>query len=293
VTSPPLIFDRRLVRARRARAAAGFAAFLHEAAGRDLAERLGAVTRSFPLALDLSAGTGATARALLATGKVGALVHAEAVEALAAGLPPPVVVADEEALPFRDEAFDLAVSTLSLQGVNDLPGSLLQIRRLLRPDGLFLGSVVGAGTLAELRTAFLEAEEGALGGASPRVAPFADVRDAGTLLQRAGFALPVADADRLVVRYASPFELFRDLRAMGMTNPLVARSRRPLARAALLRAAAIYAERFSDPDGRVRATFVIVSLSGWAPHASQPKPLRPGSAKVSLADVLGRKEGRE
>ena len=170
--------------------------------------------------------------------------------------------------------------------MNDIPGMLIQTRRALRPDGLFLGAMAGQGTLAELKESLLAAETELSGGASPRVIPFADVREAGALLQRAGFALPVADVDQLTVRYDSMFDLMRDLRGVGATNALVARSRKPATRAFFGRAAEIYAERFSDPDGRVRATFSIIWMSGWAPHASQQKPLKPGSAKTSLASAL-------
>jgi SAM-dependent methyltransferase len=200
------------------------------------------------------------------------------------------IVADEEALPFADQSLDLVISLLSLQTVNDLPGVLIQVRRALKPDGLFLGALLGGDTLAELRDSFAAAEAEVEGGVSPRVAPFADVRELGALLQRAGFALPVADVDRIVVRYASPFALMDDLRRMGETNLLNERRRAPLRRATLLRMAAIYAERFADADGKVRATFDIVWLSGWAPHESQQQPLRPGSARTRLADALGTRE---
>jgi SAM-dependent methyltransferase len=205
---------------------------------------------------------------------------------------PGALLGDEEALPFGPERFDLIVSCLALQGVNDLPGGLIQARRSLRPDGLFIGCLLGGNTLTELRQSFAAAESEIEGGVSPRVAPFADVRDLGGLLQRAGFALPVADNDSVTVRYATPFALMADLRAMGLTNNLVDRRRTPLRRATLLRMAAVYAERFADPDGRVRATFDLVWLSGWAPHESQQKPLRPGSAKSRLADALGVPEHR-
>jgi SAM-dependent methyltransferase len=205
--------------------------------------------------------------------------------------PPLSMVADEEALPFAGNSFDLIVSALSLQWANDLPGALVQIRRALKPDGLFLAALVGGQSLAELRTALTSAEAELTGGASPRVAPFADVRDLGRLLQRAGFALPVTDVEPITVRYASMFALMQDLRAMGATNALSERSRVPLRRAVVLRAAEIYAERFADPDGRVRATFDIVWLSGWAPHESQQKPLAPGSARMRLADALNATEG--
>jgi SAM-dependent methyltransferase len=199
------------------------------------------------------------------------------------------LVGDEENLPFAPESFDLAVSALSLQSLNDLPGALLQIRRALKPDGLFLGCLLGGRTLQELRTALAVAETEMSGGISPRIAPFADVRDMGGLLQRAGFALPVADSEPLTVRYASMFALMADLRAMGATNALEMRLRKPPRRELFLRAASVYAERFADPDGRLRATFEMIFVSGWAPHESQQKPLQPGSAKMRLADALGRK----
>jgi SAM-dependent methyltransferase len=202
----------------------------------------------------------------------------------------PRVVADEETLPFADGSIDLVVSALALQWINDLPGTLIQIRRALKPDGLLLAAMLGGDSLTELREAFASAESELEGGLSPRVAPFADLRELGALMQRAGFALPVVDSDRLTVRYDSAFALMRDLRAMGATNVLTERRRTPLRRATLMRMAHIYAERFSDPDGRVRATFEIAWLSGWSPHASQQKPLKPGSAAQRLADALGTKE---
>ena len=193
-------------------------------------------------------------------------------------------------MPFGDGTLDLVVSALALQFVNDLPGTLVQIRRALKPDGLFLAALLGGETLTELRQAFAAAESEVEGGASPRVAPFADLRELGALLQRAGFALPVTDVDRLTVRYDSVFGLMHDLRRMGATNALFARRRTPLRRATLMRMAEIYAQRFADADGRVRATFEIVWLSGWAPHPSQQQPLKPGSAKARLADALGTHE---
>jgi SAM-dependent methyltransferase len=200
------------------------------------------------------------------------------------------VVADAEALPFCDASVDLVVSALALQYVNDLPGTLIQIRRALKPDGLFLAAMLGGDTLSELRQAFAAAETEIEGGVSPRVAPFADVREMGALLQRAGFALPVTDVDRLTVRYSSAFTLMVELRRMGATNALTERRRTPLRRATLNRMAEIYAQRFSDRDGKIRATFEIIWLSGWAPHESQQKPLRPGSAQARLADALGTRE---
>ena len=270
----PVIFDRRLLRARLARAAAiGPATFLLDSVADDIAERLSAVLRTFDTAVDLGTPTAAVRRAI-----------AERVGTVAA------VVADEEALPFRDASLDLVVSALTLQHVNDLPGTLIQIRRALKPDGLFLAAMIGGESLAELRAAFAEAEAEVEGGVSPRVAPFADLRDLGALLQRAGFALPVTDVDRITVRYASPLALMHDLRRMGAGNVLAERRRLPLRRATLRRLLEIYAERFADPDGRIRATFEIVWLSGWAPHESQQKPLRPGSAQTRLADALRAQE---
>jgi SAM-dependent methyltransferase len=286
--SAPQVFDRPLVRLRLARAlAGGYAGFLLARAVEDLEERLGTVLRRFPLALDVGTPTPAAAASIRASGRADAVVRLSGVPGAGAD-----VVGDEEALPFCDGRFDLAVSLLALQGANDLPGALVQIRRALKPDGVFVGCLLGGATLTELRQAFTQAEAEIEGGASPRVAPFADVRDLGSLMQRAGFALPVTDVETVTVRYGDPFGLMRDLRAMAFGNALVQRRRTPLRRATLLRAAEIYAERFADPDGRVRATFEMVWLSGWAPHESQQKPLRPGSAKTRLADALGVAEHR-
>jgi SAM-dependent methyltransferase len=196
------------------------------------------------------------------------------------------VAGDEEALPFRVESLDLVVSALALQFIGDLPGTFAQIRRALKPDGLFLAAFLGGDTLTELRASFAAAEAELTGGASPHVAPFAELRAVGSLLQRAGFTLPVVDDERVIVRYPDAIALMRDLRAMGASNALTERARRPLRRSVLFRAAEIYGESFADGDGRIRATFDIISLSGWAPHQSQQKPLRPGSAKMRLADAL-------
>ncbi len=292
MASGPLLFDRRLLRARRLRAQAlGPSTFLIDRVADELGDRLAAVLRSFERAVDLGTPTDAVRRALAASGKVGGIVAADALAGqVPFSLSGSPVAADEEALPFRDGSLDLVVSALALGFVNDLPGTLIQIRRALRPDGLLLAALAGGDTLTELRQAFAAAEAEIEDGISPRVAPFADVRELGALLQRAGFALPVADVERLTVRYASPVALMHDLRRMGAANALVERRRRPLRRALLERMVAIYGERFSDPDGRIRATFEIVWLSGWAPHASQQKPLAPGSARQRLADALGVKE---
>lgn len=287
-----VIFDRRLIARRRDRAAAGIDAhaFLLERVAEDFAERLAIVRRSFPLALSLGAAHGLLARRLRETGTVGAIFEAELSPRLLALCRGPAVVADEEFLPFGDGALDLVVSGLSLQLVNDLPGALVQIRRALKPDGLLLAALLGGQTLSELRQAWLQAEAETEGGASPRVAPFADVRDLGGLLQRAGFALPVVDSDLVRVAYPSPLALMREIKAMGGSNPLVQRSRRPATRRLLVRASEIYTERFARPDGKVEATFEIITLTAWVPHESQPKPLRPGSAKSRLADALGTTE---
>jgi SAM-dependent methyltransferase len=286
----PLIFDRSLIRDHRRRAASiGPATFLLDRVADDLADRLGAVLRRFELALDLGSPGEAVRAALMRSGTVGTIVAADTI---APSQRPslPFVVAEEEALPFRDAAFDLVVSALALHFVNDLPGTLLQIRRALKPDGLFLAALYGGETLTELRQAFAAAESEIEGGISPRVAPFADLGELGALLQRAGFALPVADIDPVTVRYQDVFALMHDLRRMGATNALRARRRAPLRRATLMRMAEIYGERFSGDDGRVRATFEIVWLSGWAPHPRQQQPLKPGSAQTRLADALGARE---
>lgn len=283
-------FDRALLRQRRARAARlGPATFLIDHVAAELAERLLAVTRRFELGADVGSPTAAVQRALLASARVDTLIGA-APQAQPGRDGGPAIRADEEALPFRSEALDLVVSALSLQFVNDLPGTLVQIRRALKPNGLFLAALLGANTLTELRQAFAAAETEIEGGLSPRVAPFADVPALGGLLQRAGFALPVADLETLTVRYDSALALMQDLRLMGATNVLIERRRTPLRRATLEGVAARYADWFADQDGRVRATFDVVWLSGWAPHESQQQPVRPGSARARLADVLGATE---
>ncbi len=285
-------FDRRRHARNRARAAAGFAAhrFLFEAAGEGLADRLDDVTRRFPRALDLGCHDGTLGRLLAGRGGIDILIQSDLSESfarLAATDDRPALVADEEALPFAEGAFDLVLSNLSLHWVNDLPGSLLQIRRVLKPDGLFLASLFGADTLGELRTCLLEAESAIAGGAHMRIAPFADLRDAAGLLQRAGFALPVADSDLLTVTYADAFLLMADLRGMGEQSALADAPDRPATRRLFMEAARLYQERHADSDGRIRATFRIVCLTGWAPAENQQRPLRPGSAAARLANALG------
>ena len=289
MSASPTIFDRRLLRARQQRARAlGPETFLLDRVAAELGERLAAVLRQFERAVDLGTPTDAVRRVLAASGKVATIVAAE--PDARHQTPALSVAADEEALPFADGALDLVVSALSLQFVNDLPGTLIQIRRALKADGLLLAALIGGDSLTELRDAFAEAESEVEGGISPRVAPFADVRELGALLQRAGFALPVVDSDRLTVRYSTALALMRDLRRMGATNVLSERRRTPLKRATLARMVEIYARRFADADGRLRASFEIVWLLGWAPHESQQKPLKPGSATQRLADALGAKE---
>jgi SAM-dependent methyltransferase len=297
--APPQIFDRALHRARLDRAAPRYAGFLKQRAAEDAAERLSAVLRDFPLALDLGARDGAFARALAesdAAARVGTVIEADLSEKMLRSNPvakPGLrLVADEERLPFAPGSLDLVVSLLSLHWTNDLVGALVQIRRALKPDGLFIGALFGRDTLNELRQSLIAAEAELSDGAGLRVSPFADGLDAAALLQRAGFTLPVADVERVTVRYDHPLKLMADLRAMGEANALVERARQPLSRPVLARAFEIYAERFALADGRIPATFEIIALTGWAPHPSQPQPLKPGSAKMRLADALGVVEHR-
>jgi NADH dehydrogenase [ubiquinone] 1 alpha subcomplex assembly factor 5 len=287
------VFDRRTLRRRRERAAAtGGAEFLFVEAAERLAERLEDISRVFPRALDLGCRGGLTAQALATEtggrrGGIVDLVQADPAPGFAARTQGLRIAADPEILPFAPASFDAVLSALALHWVNDLPGALLQLRRALRPDGLLLASLLGGETLTELRQVLIDAEIAEEGGLSPRVSPFADSRDLGGLLQRAGFALPVVDSDRITVTYPDALALMRELRAMGESNAVVERRRSLTRRATLLRAAALYAERFALPDGRIPATFEIITLTGWAPHESQPKPLRPGSATTRLATALG------
>jgi SAM-dependent methyltransferase len=273
----PRLIDRAALRARQARALRGEPAmFLLDRVAEDMQERLHAVLREFKDVADI-----------WTPGNIFRDMPADRYASIARiGM----LDSDDERLPLAPQSLDLVLSALALHFANDLPGVMAQLRRALRPDGLFLAALLGGDTLTELRQAFAAAEVAIEGGLSPRVLPFADLRDLGALLQRAGFALPVADVDRVVVRYADAFALMQDLRRMGATNVLADRRRTPLRRATLLRMAQVYAERFADNDGRIRATFDIVWLSGWAPHESQQKPLQPGSAKASLEEaVRGRK----
>ena len=274
----PLLFDRSLLRARLARAQKlGPATFLLDRIAEDMAERLAAVLREFKDAAEIGTPGDQIDRAL--AGRFGHVARVD--------LP----AREAEPLSLDAQSLDLALSALAFQFVNDLPGVLAQIRRALRPDGLLMAAMIGGETLTELRQSFAAAEAELDGGVSPRVAPFADLRDVGALLQRAGLALPVTDVERIVVRYDSAFSLMQDLRRMGATNILVERRRTPTRRATMLRMAQVYQERFADSDGRIRATFDIIWLSGWAPHDSQPKPLKPGSAKVGLEEAVKKAKG--
>jgi NADH dehydrogenase [ubiquinone] 1 alpha subcomplex assembly factor 5 len=292
MTDQHLLFDRRLLRARRARFAHEIEAreFLLAHVAREIVERVELMLRPFPLALDLGAYHGLLGRKVAELPSVGEMIYAESAFAFAALCPSPSLVCDEDLLPFKEASLNLIVSGLALHRVNDLPGALIQIRRALVPDGLFMAALLGARALLELRQVLIEAEAETEGGASPRVAPFGDVRDYGALLQRASFALPVADAETLFVLYASPRDLMREVRALGGGNVLLARSRRPLSRHTLERAENLYRERHGTADGRVSATFEIVYLSGWGPGQNQQKPLKPGSATQRLADALGTTE---
>jgi SAM-dependent methyltransferase len=270
-TAPPILFDRALLVVRQRRALRfGPATFLLDRVARDMAERLHAVLRDFTDAADI--WTPGEVLQEATRGRFKSIVR--------------IGPDNSEALPLQPQSLDLAVSALAFQFVNDLPGVLAQIRRALRPDGLLLAAMIGGETLTELGQSFAAAEAECEGGVSPRIAPFADLRDIGALLQRAGFALPVTDVDRVMVRYDGALALMMDLRRMGATNILLERRRTPTRRATLLRMAQIYGERFADPDGRIRATFDVIWLSGWGPHDSQQKPLRPGSAKASLAEAV-------
>ncbi len=289
----PALFDRQLISLRRERAVRGGAVpdFLLKRAAEEIADRLAVTRRSFSPAVTIGSVPGVIEGALRGFGD-GLLIEMAPREALLSGGDGLKVCAEEELFPFKDASLGLIVSGLTLQFVNDLPGTLVQFRRALKPDGLFLGALLGGQTLFELRQAFIDAETELEGGASPRVMPMADIRDFGALLQRAGFALPVADADLVTVTYASPLGLLRDLRGMGATNALISRRKSFLRRSTLLRALEIYQARFPADGGRVRASFEIIYLTGWAPHESQQQPLKPGSAAARLADALGATEHR-
>ncbi len=296
MSSPPRLFDRSLLAARRHRAAKAFAQaqFLRDRSIEDTLLTLAAINRRFEHALDMSAADGRFGRALAASdaaARVGLLIEGELSQALSAQQSGPArLIMDEEWLPFADDSLGLIVSILGLHSVNDLPGVLVQVRRALTPDGLFIGTLFGGETLKELRGCLMEAELEVRGGYGPRIAPFAEGPDLIDLLRRTGFSMPVVDSDRVEVSYEHPLRLLADLRAMGEGNVLIERPRKGLNRAILQRMAELYFARFADAEGRVTATFEIITLSGWKPHESQQKPLKPGSAKTRLADALGVKE---
>lgn len=289
------VFDRRAVRRHRERAAARITEydFLFREVADRLADRLHDVMRDFPLALALGCHGGALGQALTGIGKIGTLVHADLCEAMVrrvAAAAAPVIVADEEVLPFAAARFDLVLSFLAFHVVNDLPGALVQINACLKPDGLFIAALFGGDTLIELRHAFMEAEIAEEGGASPRVAPAIETAEAGALLQRAGFALPVVDIDTITVTYDNPLRLMHELRGMGEANAVQTRRRQFTRRATLMRAAEAYRDLYGTADGRIPATFQVLYLTAWRAHESQQQPLRPGAAKVRLADALGTSE---
>lgn len=295
------MFDRARVARNRDRASFRFReyAFLKGRESNQLLERLADTSREFDRALDIGAHDGQACEALRESGKVKEIIALEWAPRMAKRLKSngfETVKSDSENLAFPTESFDLVTSVLSLHWINDLPGMLTQIRQVLMPDGLFLGCLFGAGTLPELRAALIDAESEITGGISPRLSPLPGLQDMAGLLQRAGFALPVADVERVTVRYSHPMKLLEDLKGMGEQAAFERRDgemRRPLSRRILARMSDIYMDRFQDPDGKVRATFEIAWLSGWAPHASQPKPLRPGSGKVSLAEAVKRARGED
>lgn len=298
------IFDRRLVRTRRNRAAADFSSFdfLLRRVTEQTCERMLEINRNFKTVLDLGCHNGLFARSLFGQEEfetLGSTIETLLQTDLAASMVSAApacesghklhrLVCDEERLPFSAAGFDLVVSHLGLHAVNDLPGALIQIRQALKPDGLFIGAFFGGQTLHELKASLMQAETEIEGGVSPRIAPFADIRDIGALLQRAGFALPVIDLDRVTVSYDNLIKLMADLRGMGQSNSLIQRRKKPLRRSLLTRASEIYLSEFGQEDGRLPATFEIIFATGWAPHSSQQQALRPGSAKVSLADALAK-----
>jgi SAM-dependent methyltransferase len=291
--SPPQIFDRARIAARRERAARTFADydFLRQRVAGDIESRLDDTSRRFERGLELGSAGGALSARLVASGKVAAMVAADTAPAFlsaAAARGLPAAFADEEQLPFEPASFDLVVAPLTLHWVNDLPGTLAQVRRILKPDGLFAGALFGAGTLLELRSVLTDAETELMGGLAPRLSPLPGLRDMAGLLQRAGLALPVADRDTVVVRYGDPRKLFADLKGMGERAAFAPGMAQPLPRRVLARALALYRERFAQADGRVPATFEIVHVMGWAPAPGQPQPLKPGSAKASLAAAVKR-----
>jgi len=292
--APPALFDRSLLRRRRDRIAGILPEhnFLAQRAFDDMGDRIASIMRDFDHAAILGGGPGLATQATsdLLEGKVAWWCRSDLSPSVAATLERPALALNEEQLPFASESLDLVLAPWGLHWTNDLPGALVQINHALKPDGFFACALPGGSTLTELRQCLIAAESELTGGAAARVSPLAGTFDMAALLQRAGFAMPVADVDRITVRYDTIFALMADLRGMGETSVLADRPRNPATRALFIRAGQIYAERFADPDGRIRATFEIVHAAGWAPHPDQPKPKRPGSATHRLADALGVKE---
>ncbi|MCR9212973.1 MAG: methyltransferase domain-containing protein [Proteobacteria bacterium] len=286
-----ILFDRHMVRLHRDRAAHidwsrhGF--LVNEVASR-LMDRLLDISEDFEVALDLGSRGGEFGRHLVESNRVSTLISADLSEEMLATQSGLRVMADEEFLPFAAASFSLVGSVLGLHWTNDLPGALVQIAKILKPNGLFLGALFGTGTLSELRWCLNEAESEIMGGVSPRVSPFTEVRDAGSLLQRAGFSLPVTDVDMITLKYQDPFALMRELRGLGETNALMSRLKSFTGRRVIMRAAELYIDRFSDPEGRVPASFQVIYLAGWSPHESQQKPMARGSGKINLKDILGK-----
>ncbi|MEM1146236.1 MAG: methyltransferase domain-containing protein [Pseudomonadota bacterium] len=297
---PPKLFDAMRVARNRDRAAYRFRdyAFLKARESNQLLERLDDSPRFFASALDLGAHDGQASEVLRAHPRVGEVMAWEVSARMRDQLAQNGFSAAgslEDRLPFAPHTFDLVASVLSLHWVNDLPGLFLQVRQILKPDGLFLACLFGGGTLHELRAALIEAESETTGGVSPRLSPLPGLQDMAGLLQRAGFALPVADTERVVVRYAHPMKLLYDLKGMGEQAAFAetpGQHRRPLSRRILSRMAEIYQAKYSDEDGRIRASFDIIWLSGWAPAAGQPTPLKPGSGKFSLADAVNQRRSK-
>ncbi len=281
-----------MLRRRRDRAAANIHDFdflLREVAGR-LVDRLDVIKKEFPLVLDLGGGHGPLSQLLKERAGTQTVISTDISHPMAAQSPVASVVADEEFLPFKQASLDAMISNLSLHWTNDLPGALVQARYALKPDGLFMAAVLGGESLKELRDALMTAELNVTGGASPRVSPFIDLRDMGALMQRAQFALPVVDADIITVDYSNPLKLMQDLRGMGASNATLGRLMKPTRRGVIMEAAKVYHDKYAGKDGRVPATFQVIYAIGWMPHESQQKPMKPGTAKVKLADALGTAE---
>lgn len=289
MTNPPEIFDRALLRTRRNKAAANITSvdYLLKFANEDILDRLSVIVRDFPVALNLGCHHGELSHQLMALSSIEEVYSQDHSYEMLSKAPGIRINCDEELLPFAPESLDLVVSSLSLQFANDLPGTLSQIKRCLKADGAFIAALLGGDSLSELRHVFLMAEEELYGGVSPRVAPFADVRDMGHLLQRAGFTLPVTDREVLKVRYPSAMHLMKELQAMGASNCLQNRSNVHNTKTLFEKVCELYTQHYADEDGRITASFEIIYLMGWAPHPDQPKPLAPGSGTVNLKDVFG------